>query len=130
MAPADGLEAARAIRSYLVELLGDADAAASTDERLAELLRAAQRGDPVADAVDAVLAERPATRNWAARFLECGYPPDLAEVRERSVPGGGPVTILSAPRFVCPQGDYSWWQRLPGEEPPVCPSDGATLVPG
>jgi hypothetical protein len=125
----DALDAARAIRSYLPELLGESDAAASTDARLAALLHASQDGKPVTDAVAGVLAERSVTRNWAAHFLERGCPPDVVAT-ERSVPGGPPVTVLPAPRFVCPSGDFAWWQRAAGVEPPNCPSHDQPLIRG
>ena len=125
----DALDAARAIRSYLPELLGDPGTAATIDARLAELLQAAHDGRPVTDAVTDVLAERSATRNWAARFLERGCPPDVVGP-ERGVPGGPPVSVLPAPRFVCPSGDFAWWQRAAGIEPPSCPSHGQPLVRG
>ena len=124
----DALDAARAIRSYLPELLGAPDAS-STDARLAELLHAAQDGRPVTDAVVAVLAERPETRNWTAQFLERGSPPDVVGP-ERGVPGGPPVAVLPAPRFVCPSGDFAWWQRAAGIQPPNCPSHDQPLVRG
>jgi hypothetical protein len=131
----DILEAARAIRPYLADLLGPEgqDTAEAIDRDLAAGLVRAREGEDAEEDVAAVLADHPVTRNWAARFLELGYPPSLAPLSERAIgtgyappPGSG---VVSAARFSCPEGDYVWFQRTVGTTPPACPTHSVALVP-
>lgn len=131
---ADILEAARAIRPYIYELIEPPDEARIADEQLARLLADARSDADVRGGVTALLLQRPATRNWAARFIEDGLPPGFTTVPERTVgsstysalPGYG--TVTSAARFACPQDDYVWWQRAAGQPVPPCPTHGPGLV--
>lgn len=117
------LEAARAIRAYLRELVADPDAA---DRELAAALAEA-------DAVRAraELRSRPKTRRWTADFLRLGVPADLVPSTVRSgaaPPGHGEV--VRAPRFRCPQGnDYVWYRRTASSPIPLCPTHDVRLAP-
>ena len=123
------LEAGRAIRPHLPELLGDE--AAPFDARLAEALDADEPAARRADAVLAQLGARPACAEWVAAFLEQRVPPDLVPLAERSVeplPGGG--EHVSADRYVCPRGDYTWYRRAVGQRVGRCPTHpDVALVP-
>lgn len=125
--PGDILEAARAIRGYLSELLG-AEPAARVDAALTVLL--ASGGDDVEDRIIEEFDRHDTTRDWAATFLELGMPPDLAQYGERVfavTPGHGDAVRI--PKFACPRGDYSWYRHAVGEEPPLCPSHALAVEP-
>jgi len=61
------LEAARAIRPYLTDLVGPA--AEQLDRRIAELLAAAVQGENVADTVRSLLDSREVTMDFVAEVL-------------------------------------------------------------
>lgn len=118
------LELARSIRAYLPELVGEDSAV--LDATLARLL-AESRHDDVGPAILTELRRRPATHDWASRFLETGEPPvpQAGEKGLSPLPGGGEV--VRASRFVCPEGDYAWYRRGIGEGVPACPTHGVPL---
>lgn len=123
----DMRELARSIRAYLPELIG-VDRAAGVDGELAALLADEERdiGHAVAD----VIERDPATHDWSARFLPVGVPPDVAEGNERAIPGLLGLGRPPAPkRYRCPQGDFNWWRRTSGHQPPLCPTHLVTVEP-
>src|SRR5690348_13934099 len=106
------LEAAKAIRPYLPQLLG-AEAGAF-DRHLAGLLARNRDGEDVEGLLAAHLRKQRATHNWTAAFLEHGRPPELVAVTtERGgfsdLPGHGEPS--RAGKFACPSGDYVWYRR-------------------
>ncbi|NJN87077.1 MAG: hypothetical protein HC881_13255 [Leptolyngbyaceae cyanobacterium SL_7_1] len=123
--PADILEAARSIRPYLNELLGVTNAEA-IDHQLAELLAQANTGRSVDNSILELLATQDATREWIAAFLQDKQQPE--HLRSFS-PLPGPPSIVSAAKFVCPQGDYIWYRPRVGIEPPPCPTHDIPLDP-
>jgi hypothetical protein len=127
------LEAARAIRPYLAELVGPA--AASYDGQIAELLASASSGRDVTDQlrtllngneatssyVDAVLADAPRYRPPAVQ------PSRLRDQHYQGLPGDvGP--IMHAGEYRCPQGDYVWYRPASGVAIESCPTHGPGLV--
>lgn len=125
----DVIEAARAIRPFLSELLLDDEAAQGVDEALGRLL--GRGANDRRDEIAALLVRHPATRNWAAAFLEHGRPPGLDLAVERSASYAalpGLALVGTAPRFACPEDDYVWWQRAVGLAPPRCPTHDLELV--
>jgi hypothetical protein len=120
----DVLECARSIRPYLPELAGAE--AETIDRQLADLLAQAKAGESVDAQILELLTSRPKTRNWAAEFLA---PKQVSKGFEQ-LPGSSDA--VSAPKFVCPQGDYVWYQRSIGIPIPVCPShpELGELIPG
>jgi hypothetical protein len=110
------LEGARCIRPYLPEFLGAA--AAECDRQLADLLAQAQQGQAVDGQILTLLKSHPKTWQWLKEFLAAkatgkGY---------EQLPGSSGA--VSAQKYVCPQGDYVWYQRSAGIPIPTCPTHG------
>ena len=116
------LEAARAIRSYLRELVDDPD---SVDRELSSALA---ESDAVRARIE--LRRQLATRRWTVEFLKHGVPADLlpAAVRSGAAPPGR-GEVVRAPRFRCVSGDYIWYRRKADSAIPICPTHNARLVP-
>ena len=121
----DFMDGARAIRPYLKDLLG-AEAGA-VDQQLAELLESGQRGNKVDNLILEVIRHHESTRRWMAEFLEKKLPPQLAqELREYQPPLG--VKPLAVPKYVCPEGDYTWYRQSVRDPVGVCPTHKIVLV--
>jgi hypothetical protein len=122
------LEAARAVRPYLADLLGQPDAE-QIDGAIGDLLRRSASAN-----VDRQLLElfdsRADLRDWVAVFWEYGLPPDFAVYRERSLPPPGDPAPLPVPeRFVCPvDGNYVRFVRAAFEDAGTCPDHHVSLV--
>ncbi|GAA1261301.1 hypothetical protein GCM10009665_58830 [Kitasatospora nipponensis] len=126
------LDALRTIRGYLPNLVGAAEAA-EIDRELADLLARPplDTATVVARGLE-VLQRHNATLEWAATYLDSGYPPDiraLIEQRERyaGLPGQGDPPP-AARRYRCPNGDYVRWRRG-AEVLRPCPTHHLPLVP-
>ncbi|MEB3292251.1 MAG: hypothetical protein VKJ24_03750 [Synechococcales bacterium] len=114
--PEDVLEGARSIRPFLPEKLGVA--ADEFDRQLADLLTQAQQGQSRDAQILTLLKSHPATYQWIKEFLAT-KPTDKGYER---LPGGSGA--VSAQKYVCPQGDYVWYQRSAGIPVPTCPTHG------
>ena len=121
----DYQDGARAIRPYLKELLGAE--AEIVDQQLAELLESGRRGNKVENLILETVRHYESTRRWMAEFLEKKLPPELAQVsREYQPPlGGKPV---AAPKYACPEGDYTWYRQSVRDPVPTCPTHAVQLV--
>ena len=132
------LDAARSIRPYLVDLVGDR--ALDVDRRIVLLLIRADAGHDVDEDLLGVLTETPATQEWAASVIENDrhLPPDLQHLQERDAVGpplayravpnpyGEPV---DAERYTCPvDRNYVWWRRHVGQEVRQCPDHPSVLL--
>jgi hypothetical protein len=114
------LEGARSIRPHLPALLGDR--APQVDARVADLLAQAKDGQTVDKEILALLKHEQSTYYWIAEYLSS----DSVTKGFAPLPGkSGPIT---APKFVCPEGDYVWYQRSAGTPVPDCPTHGK-LIP-
>lgn len=125
----DVLECARSIRPYLLELLGAE--AETVDRQLADLLALSTTRTPVTTKILELLKSHPKTRQWAAEFLAPQQMSKGLELRGyQRLPGSS--AAVSAPKYVCPQGDYVWYQRSMGIAIPSCPSHPnlGQLIPG
>ena len=124
----DVLEAARAIRPFLAQLVGDV-AAPEVDSYLADRLGAAAAGQRVSDEILGSLRAASATRRWWLDFLATGLPPEVTRyhdpTRSASIPGRG--EIVSPLRYQCPQGDYVWYRIGVTQGVPVCPTHDVRL---
>lgn len=125
------LEAARAIRAYLPDLLGDA--ALEVDRSIADLFSAGAGGAQITQGLARVLTEHTETREWTAQLLSNGklLPPEISVLIDRgAAPPPGDPGVVSAVRYVCPQGDYVRYRTSVSEQVPSCPTHGATLGRG
>ncbi len=123
MRPSNLLKAATSIRQFLPELLGEK--ASEVDEQLANLLVRCQDGEPLENQITSLLASHETTRQWMRDFLA----PDAARTRNRgysSLPG---IASVSAPKYVCPEGDYIWYCLDSNGPIPLCPTHHIPLVP-
>lgn len=119
------LEAARAIRPYLTELL-DPQVAADIDSLLAQQLAAADKTN-AEDAIRRTLLSQRPTADWWAAFLEHGVPPEVlpAMIRLNELPGDG--QNVAAARYICPYSDFVWYRISVGVAVPSCPTHGLRL---
>jgi hypothetical protein len=121
------LDAARAIRPFLAELVGLA--AEDIDRELARLLEQAASGVDVENRIVELVSQQAATREWTAAFLQEGQPPSLraSERGFRRLPGT--ASTISPLVFACPIGDYVWYRPSVGSLVPACPTHSLALVP-
>jgi hypothetical protein len=135
----DVLEAARALRPRLPELVGED--AARVDAELERLLALADTGQPVKLELLSLFAERDPTRRWAHERLE-----PSSRLRGLDPPGGSSYARLpgdpqlsaqplaapalpARPRYACPTCGWGPWRRFSAaDQIPNCPDDGARLV--
>lgn len=115
------LDAARAIRPHLPDLVGDE--AGEMDEQLQRLLTRSEAGETVKIDILRVLSQQDATRQWANDLLKVPQ-------RDRSYEGlPGPVQKVSVPKYVCPRGDGTPWYRFSiGDQVPLCPNHHIALI--
>ncbi len=119
----DILEAARAIRPYLPELL-TAEQAKAIDHQLTQLLTQ-QDQTKVDNLILDILCSQEPTRQWIDEFLELKLPPTL-EKSYQPIPGNL-TPVSSVAKYTCPFGDYVWYQRQVGEPIPNCPTHEVPL---
>jgi hypothetical protein len=119
------LDAARALRAYLPELVGP-DRAAPLDRELAELLE--RPGDEdVPDRLAAIFEREERVHVWVAEYFTYGAPGDVAETeRVASLPG---VPRPPGPeRYACAHGDFVFYRRTVAALVPECPTHRTALV--
>lgn len=116
------LEAARAVRPHLYELLPTPEAA-KVDQALAEALNG-----PAADReqIATIVQKAAAVHAWVAEFVTEAV--DETRERYQGLPGdprpGAPV------RYACPEGaDFVFYRRSPAIEVPPCPTHRLPLTP-
>jgi hypothetical protein len=129
------LEAARAVRPYLTDLVDSPDAAAELDQHLADEL--GQVSDSSASArrlrilleqhedtawfLDSVLADAPDHR---PPYHQPGY-----RTRGGIASPAGDVMHIAAARYNCPVcGNYVWYRPDVGTPVPRCPTDDVLLT--
>jgi len=111
------LESARTIRAYLPKLLTP-DEAQQMDAQLSDLLAQAHTGQAVEQQILSVLTSHSRTQEWVAEFLS---PTTFSRGPGDSVLPGR-IGMITAPRYVCPEGDFVWYRFSLGETIPTCPS--------
>lgn len=121
--PQEILEAARVLRSYLPDLIGDE--AEAVDAGLASAV-AAQKPDMIsaADIVELVRTD-PRTRKWMDEYLDAeDENTRMAVLRTFSQPSGNPDPIPSQ-KYVCPiDCDTVWYRQFAGQDIPICETNG------
>ena len=125
------IEAARAIRPYLNDLVGPADAAL-VDRRIVSEFAAGVGQVGAAGRLRAVLEEYEDTAWFLRRVLgdKPHYrPPYFQPVHQRSItrPSGDPGYV-AADRYACPRGDYVWYRPDVGTPIPECPNHHIKLT--
>jgi hypothetical protein len=124
------LEAARAIRPYLADLVGPT-VADRLDRRIADLLTGAEE-QAIPAALLSLLEEQQDTAWFLGRVLD-----DRPRYRPPYVQGGpardiaspaGDLGGIEADRYACPLGDYVWYRPDVGTEVPACPDHRIPLV--
>lgn len=122
--------AARAIRPYLKELVGEQEAEV-LDRRLAELLCSERGSEQAIEAeIGRLLMRHPETNRWSAVFIERRCPPNLHRLGERSfnaLLGEGQLVTFNL--YACPHNDFEWYQRAVGVDIPRCPTHDCALEP-
>lgn len=116
------LEAAKSIRQFLPDLLGEQ--APAVDHQLAELIIRHQAGEPMENQVTSLLASHSSTRQWMRNFLGA----DAEQTRSlgyNPLPG---IPTIDAPRYACPQGDYLWHHIDSSDRIPLCPTHHCPLI--
>ena len=127
------LEAARAIRWYLPELVGPA--AEEVDRQLAEALAATAGGEDAKRRVRVVLDGHEGTRAFLSAVLDDApeyRPPQVRSGSSRGAgysPLPGPPGPIDADKFCCPCGDYVWYRQEVGVPVPACKTHHRALVP-
>jgi len=120
------LEAARAVRSQLPELLPDSWR--KFDRALARLV-ADPAGDPAR--IVALLESQPAVGTWVFEFTVRWGPALMPEIDERGggeQPPPGAGVLLLPPRYACPvDGAYVQYVTA-GQQVKDCPDHGVLLV--
>lgn len=125
------LEAARAVRPYLSELVGPG--AGELDGRIAALLNEGASGTAVPDALRQLLDADAATRIFLEDVL--GDAPDYRppavqfDIRRTGYqkPPGAMNPVLHLGKYVCPGGDWVWYRLSATAAVPPCPTHGPGL---
>ncbi len=115
------LAGARTIRPRLAQLLGPK--AGEVDRQLGELIDQAAAGQSVDVSILELLAERPATRDWIAKYL-------ASDKRRGFTATPGLSGHVDADKYACPiPGCTSDWAKSrQGERVPGCAVHHVTLV--
>jgi hypothetical protein len=128
------LEAARAIRWYLADLVGPA--AEEVDRQLAEALAVtAGGGEDVEVRLRSLLNSYEGTRVFLEAVLEDApeyRPPQVRPVFQRGLgysPLPGEQGPIDADKFCCTYADYVWYRQGVGVPIPECDTHHVALVP-
>jgi hypothetical protein len=125
------MEAGRAIRPFISELVAEPAAAAALDRGLASALARADTPAAATEVLTLLIASQ-ATADWLIDFENLGYPPAF---RPPSGVRGvflldGDGELVRARRFRCPKrNDFTWYRRSAAQPIPLCPTDEVRLVP-
>ena len=124
------IEAARAIRPFLNELLPPAEAN-ELDGQIATLLNS---GVASQDELRRVLDRREPTSDFLADVLEDAplfRPPKFQQRLLRGAgydPLPGDPMPVHAGKYGCPRNDYVWYRPTSGTGIPLCPTHGIDLI--
>jgi hypothetical protein len=119
------LEAAKTIRQFLPTLLGSE--ASEVDQQLADLIIRCQAGETLENQITSLLASHNDTKRWMLEHKEVfstNATRGLGGEQNHQLPG---VAFVSAPRYVCPEGDYIWHHIDSSDPIPICPTHNCPL---
>jgi hypothetical protein len=125
------LEAARAVRPYLAELVGPA--AADLDVDIAALLNAdLARGDALDNLYELLNADLATSAFLRAVLRDApDYRPPAVQPSTlrgyQPLPGNADV-VMHLGKYVCGRGDWTWYRLSSSAEVPPCPTHGAGLI--
>jgi len=125
------LEAGRAIRPFIGDLVAEPAAAAALDLDLASALALADLAAAATEVLKLLTASQ-ATAEWLIDFDKLGCPPAFGP--PPGVRGvfllDGDGELVRARRFRCPaSNDFTWYRRSAAQPIPFCPTDNVRLVP-
>jgi len=125
------LEAARAIRPYLGDLVGPA-VAGMLDRRIADQFTSPANRTDMASRLRTLLEEQEDTAWFLSRVLgdkPLYRPPYHQPTHQRGIisPAGDPG-LVEADRYACPRGDYVWYRPDIGTPVPDCPTHRISLT--
>ena len=126
----DVLQAAKAIRPYLAELLERPDANAMGD-RLELALNATTDTAAQQAEIRRVLSVAEPTREWLRLYLEEQKPAaEILSIIRTYHPLPGKAGVVASPRYRCPVASchQTWYRREVGAEVPNCPIHGVQMV--
>ena len=126
----DVLQAAKAIRPYLAELLERPDANAMGD-RLELALNASTDTAAQQAEIRRVLSVAEPTREWLRLYLEEQKPvAEILSIIRTYHPLPGKAGVVASPRYRCPVASchQMWYRREVGTEVPNCPIHGVQMV--
>lgn len=123
----DIIQAAQAIRPYLVHLLGDQNVARKVGIRMDMLLENYDRNEGVDNLILAELAQYPETREWMKKAL--GSSSDNQTKGDLRLPGKT-NPIPASQKFICPEIDcnFTWIKRYSTQPIPPCPQHNGSLT--
>jgi hypothetical protein len=126
------IEAGRAIRAFLPDLVGP-PSAADLDTRISGVL---SLGTPGFQALELtkILRENPTTADFLDEVLADApsYRPPAIQSAQSTTRGvdtlPGDVGPIGATRYECPDADFVWWRAVVGAPVPACPTHGLPLL--
>jgi hypothetical protein len=122
------LEAARVVRAYLDELLGED--ASRLDGEIAALLNSADEAERI-DSLRSLLSSDEVIEEWVGEVLDdpLHRPPDYQPVETRDYASpAGLVGLVHAGKYACPHGDFVWYRPSVGTEILPCATHGHCLT--
>ena len=126
----DVLQAAKAIRPYLADLLELPDANTMSD-RLELALNAVTDTATQQAEISRVLSLAEPTREWLRLYLEEQKPAaEILAIIRTYHPLPGKAGVVTSPRYRCPVAscNQTWYRREVGAEVPNCPIHGIQMV--
>jgi hypothetical protein len=125
------LEAARAIRPYLRDLVGPTKAGV-LDRHIADLFTGLANGTTSAAQLRALLDQEEDTAWFLGRVLADKpryWPPYQQSAHQRDMTRvAGDVSQIEADRYACPEGDYVWYRPDVGTRIRDCPDHHIPLA--
>lgn len=116
-------ELAERIRQELGSLVGQEDAA-ELDSELDALLARGAAGEEVSPLIVQLIYSNPRVSDRFVKLFSSGPTPRSQSMQLPPGRRGLPLP----PRYVCPAGDYEYFQFDVAKPVPLCPEDGSTLV--